>query len=190
MRVDQRQKRVLAVLLVVLLGVALVQLVGGGGGSPLGVSGGGGTGTSAAAGAGEREVVDLRVAALQPRPDVFEIGRDPFRYGPLPTPPPPPPTPPPPPPTPIQRVVEVPVPPPGPPKPVPPSPDHLRFLGSFGPADRRIAVVLAGGELHNVREGAVLEGRFQVREIGFESLAIAFVGFPDEPPRRLPVGGG
>ena len=79
--------------------------------------------------------------------------------------------------------------PPPPPVPQPPSTDHLRYLGSFGPPDRRIAVVIAGGELHNVREGAVLEGRFIVREIGYESLAIAFVGFPEAEPRRLPAGG-
>ena len=84
----------------------------------------------------------------------------------------------------------VPTPPPTPPPPTPPPLDHLRFLGSFGPPDRRIAVVMSGEELHNVREGAVLEGKFIVHEIGYESLAIAFVGFPQEPPRRLPVGGG
>jgi hypothetical protein len=79
--------------------------------------------------------------------------------------------------------------PPPPPVPQPPSADHLRYLGSFGPPARRIAVVLSGDELHNVRQGAVLEGKFIVREIGYESLAIAFVGFPDAEPRRLPAGG-
>jgi hypothetical protein len=136
-----------------------------------------------------RQVVDLDVASLQPREERFEIGRDPFRYGARPTPPPPPP-PPFRPPEPAPTIIAAAPEPLGTPKPVPPNADHLRFLGSFGPADRRIAVVLAGADLHNVREGAVLEGKFVVHEIGYESLAIAFVGFPDEPPRRLPVGGG
>jgi hypothetical protein len=48
---------------------------------------------------------------------------------------------------------------------------------------------MSGGEIYNVREGAILEGKFIVQEIGFESVAIAFVGFPD-PPVRLAAGGG
>jgi hypothetical protein len=122
---------------------------------------------------------------LRPAEARYPIGRDPFAYEPEPTPPPPPPTPPPPPPTPTPYVAPTP-----PPPPPPPDPSHLRFLGTFGPPDARIAVVISGGEIYNVRQGAILEGRFIVQEIGFESIAIAFVGFPDAPPRRLPVGGG
>jgi len=133
------------------------------------------------------DVVSLDVRSLQPGgDDAFAIGRDPFRFAPEPPPPPPPP--PPPTPTPYQLVG--PVEPPPPPKPRPPSPDHLKFLGSFGPANQLIAVVMSGGEIYNVREGAVLEGKFIVQQIGYESVAIAFVGFPDEPPRRIPIGGG
>jgi hypothetical protein len=73
--------------------------------------------------------------------------------------------------------------------PQPPSAAHLRYLGNFGPPERRIAVVLSGDQLHNVRQGAVIEGQFIVQEIGYESLAIGFVGFPDAPPQRLPAGG-
>jgi hypothetical protein len=136
-----------------------------------------------------REVVDLDVASLLPTEGGHQVGRDPFRFGALPPPPPPPPEPPRP-PAPAPTYVEVvPRPPPPPPVPTPPSPDHLRFLGIFGPANRRIAVVNTGEEIHNVTEGAVLEGRFVVQQIGFESVAITFVGFPQEPPRRLPVGG-
>jgi hypothetical protein len=134
---------------------------------------------------GTREVVPLDSAALKPHAQTIAIGRDPFRFGPEPTPPPTPP----PPPAPTPYVLVGPVLPPPPKRPTPPNPDHLKFLGSFGPADNRIAVVLSGGEIYNVREGAVLEGKFIVQQIGFESVAIAFVGFPDEPPRRLPVGG-
>ncbi|HVS04154.1 MAG TPA: hypothetical protein VMT16_15430, partial [Thermoanaerobaculia bacterium] len=91
-------------------------------------------------------------------------------------PPPPPPAPPPPPqPT-------------APPRPRPPSPDHLKFLGRFGSAAQPIAVLTSGAELYNVREGDVIEGRFVIAGIGYESIDIGFVGFPDEPPKRLPVG--
>jgi hypothetical protein len=189
--VKTREKRLLLVLGGALV-LALMLRPGGGGERSAG--GGGAPGARRVVRGGEaepptREVVDLDLAALDPRQEDFPIGRDPFRYGPLPTPPPPPPTPTPratPPPV----VAYTPPPPPSPPVPTPPPIDHLRFLGSFGPADRRIAVVLSKGELHNVREGAVLEGQFVVREIGYESLAIGFVEFPREPPRRLPVGGG
>jgi hypothetical protein len=182
-----RERRLL-IGLVAVTGLAVLVRWGGADANPLVDAGARGRGS--AAGPEEapvREVVPLDVGALRPHEGRFEVGRDPFRYGPIPTPPPPPPPPPAPPPPPIVEVA--PPPPPRPPVPQPPSSSHLRFLGSFGPADRRIAVVLSGEELHNVREGAVLEGRFVVQEIGYESLAIAFVGFPDAPPVRLPAGG-
>ena len=131
------------------------------------------------------EVVAIDLAVLRPREGRHEIGRDPFNFEPDPTPPP---TPPPPPPTPTPYVT--PTPPPPPPPPPPPSTGHLEYLGSFGPPQARIAVIMAGGDIYNVREGAILEGKFIVQEIGFESVAIAFVGFPDAAPVRLAAGGG
>ena len=132
-----------------------------------------------------REVVGLDLSPLSPREKRFPIGRDPFNFEPDPTPPPTPTPPPPPPPTPTPYVTPTP-----PPPPPPPSSDHLKYLGSFGPPQARIAVIMSGGEIYNVREGAILEGKFIVQEIGFESVAITFVGFPDAPPRRLAAGGG
>ena len=35
----------------------------------------------------------------------------------------------------------------------------------------------------------VLEGRFVVAHIGYESVDLGYLEFPDEPPARLPVGG-
>ena len=188
MKLAARERRLLLGLGAVLVIALLARWAGGDGVAAIGSDEGGKRGVQEDETGAVREVVPLEVAALRPREGSFEVGRDPFRYGPVPTPPPPPPAPPPPPPPP--QIVEVaPAVPPPPPVPQPPSTDHLRYLGSFGPSGRRIAVVLAGGELHNVREGAVLEGRFIVHEIGYESLAIAFVGFPDAEPRRLPAGG-
>jgi hypothetical protein len=122
---------------------------------------------------------------LRPQENRYGIGRDPFSYEPDPPPPTPPPPPPTPPPTPPPNV-----PPPPPPPPQPPPIGHLKYLGSFGPPSARIAVIMSGSELYNVRQGAVLEGKFIVQEIGFESVAIGFVGFPDAPPQRLAAGGG
>jgi len=131
------------------------------------------------------DVVPLDLARLEPAGGSFEIGRDPFRFGPIDAPPPPrraprtedpaPPPPPPPPPIPVG--------------PKPPSTAHLTFLGSFGEPERQIAVVTSGEEIFNVRIGEVLEGKFVVEEIGFESLDLGFVDFPEASSTRLPVGG-
>jgi hypothetical protein len=182
-----RERRMLIGLGVVLVIALLVRWSGADPGAVVGSAEGGSPAGAPDDAATVREVVALDLAALRLKEGEIQIGRDPFRYGPSPTPPPPPPAPPPPPPP---QIVEVePALPPPPPVPQPPSADHLRYLGSFGPPAARIAVVLSGDELHNVRQGAVLEGKFIVREIGYESLAIAFVGFPDAEPRRLPAGG-
>lgn len=66
----------------------------------------------------------------------------------------------------------------------------LKYLGRFGPADRPIATFSNGTDILNVYEGEVIEGKFIVAEIGYESVLIEFVGFPDWPAQRLPVGGG
>lgn len=189
MKLAARERRLLIGLGVVLVIALLVRWSGADSGAVVGSAEGGSAAGVADDAATVREVVPLDLAALRPKEGEIQIGRDPFRYGPIPTPPPPPPTPPPPPPPPPQIADVEPALPPPPPVPQPPSADHLRYLGSFGPPAARIAVVLSGDELHNVRQGAVLEGKFIVQEIGYESLAIAFVGFPDAEPRRLPAGG-
>ena len=188
MRLAARERRLLIGLAAVLVLALLVRWSGADPGVAVG-SAESAPGVPEDEGLTVREVVALDLSALRPQEGSFEVGRDPFRYGPDPAPPPPPPTPPPPPPPPPQVVDVAPLVPPPPPVPQPPDSSHLRYLGSFGPAGGRIAVVLAGDELYNVREGAVVDGKFIVQEIGYESLAIAFVGFPDAEPRRLPAGG-
>lgn len=77
-------------------------------------------------------------------------------------------------------------------KPKPP-PFTLKYLGNFGPAGGRFAVFTSadGKAIYNVREGGVLEGKFVVQHIGFETVEIGYVEhFPDAPPPlRLPAGG-
>jgi hypothetical protein len=80
-----------------------------------------------------------------------------------------------------------PVPPPPPPRPQPP-PIDVEYLGSFGPPEAAIAVFTDGDEIHNLRLGDVIEGKFRVVRIGYESVDLAFVNFPEEPAARLPVG--
>jgi hypothetical protein len=140
-------------------------------------------------------VEDLRLADLDARPATYESGRDPFRYGE----PPPPPGP-----TPEQlaeaarlraeaelarrlaleqqqALAAI------PPAPQPPE-IALRYLGSISQLELKIAVFSDAKTIYNALEGDVLEGKFIVDSIGFESVDIKFVGFPDVPARRLPVG--
>ncbi|MEO8277107.1 MAG: hypothetical protein ABI639_12910 [Thermoanaerobaculia bacterium] len=141
-----------------------------------------------------QEMTELRIAELQSPTGALSVGRDPFRYGPFPAPPPPPP------PTRAElaeraRLAEearlareaaarealIPRPP----------PVTLVYLGSFGSERRRIAVFAdaAGENLYNVRVGDTVEGKFIVDRIGYESVDLKFVGFPDEPAKRLAIGG-
>ena len=136
------------------------------------------------------EVVELHAAHLAGSPAEFVVGRDPWRYGqvaPKPQPKPEPVKRPPPKPAPTApvEVVQTPVEPQGP---LPPEVD-VTFLGTFGPANRQIAVFYDGESIFNAGRGDVLNEKFQVVEIGLESVDLGFVGFPDEPPARLAIGG-
>lgn len=136
-------------------------------------------------------VVVVATDRLDRKPPSFEVGRDLFRFAP----PPPPPGP-----TPeelaemrraaaerarVEReaaAIEA-------SRPHPPEID-VRYIGSFGPAARKIAVFVdtAEGGFHNARVGEVLKGKFLLARIGYESVDLKYVDFPDLPARRLPVG--
>lgn len=139
-------------------------------------------------------IAELRLEDLVVQPRDLAVGRDPFRYGPLPPPPPPP--------GPSAEDLErmrreaeearrraeaaareaaIPRPP----------PVTVVYLGSFGPAERKVAVFTGegGDKLYNALVGDVLEGKFIVDRIGFESVDLKFVGFPNEPAKRLAIGG-
>jgi hypothetical protein len=63
----------------------------------------------------------------------------------------------------------------------------MEYLGNFGPKEKRIAVFSDGKDVHNAREGDVIDQKFIVARIGLESVDIKFVGFPDWPAKRLGV---
>jgi hypothetical protein len=113
-----------------------------------------------------------------PGRDLFEL-REPTRP-PLPTPTPAPPAPgdvrfvgpmPPPPPTPTPKPPEI----------------GFKFIGSFGPKEHPIAVVQQGEQVLNVRAGDTLFGKFILRKVGYESIDVGFVGFPETETRRLGI---
>jgi hypothetical protein len=136
-------------------------------------------------------VVVVATDRLDQQPPNFEVGRDLFRFAP----PPPPPGPAPGELAEMRRaaeeraraareaaVIEA-------ARPHPPEID-VRYIGSFGPAARKIAVFVdtAEGGVLNARVGEVLKGKFVLARIGYESVDLKYVDFPDLPARRLPVG--
>jgi len=138
----------------------------------------------------------LRMADLERVPPVLKAGRDPWRY--VDPPPPPPFVPPPPSAEELRRMEEerrraeeaarlaaaeaarlaaIPRPP----------EFNMEYLGFFGPPERKIAVFSNGKTTINKLEGGVIDNKFIVAHIGYESVDIRFVGFPGTPPKRLGV---
>jgi hypothetical protein len=118
-------------------------------------------------------------SSTDPGRDLFDL-REPTRK-PLPTA-----TPAPPPPGDFRFIGPLPPPPPTP-TPAPPA-VTFKFLGSFGPKEHPIAVVQQNDQILNVRAGDTLFGKFIVKKVGYESIDIGFVGFPEAEPRRLGIG--
>lgn len=184
---EQRKKALLAVLAVLLVFVgwrylqpALASLANSGGAGVLGQ----GDARSRDASFAEQQVLALRMDDLEGvgGSAEYQPGRNIFRHA-LPPPPPPPPPyqPPPPPPPPVYR-------PPPPSGPRLPEID-LVLLGVLGPERRRVAVFLNGETIINALEQDVVENKFIVHRIGYESVDLTYVGFPDVPPERLEIGG-
>lgn len=142
------------------------------------------------------EVTELRLADLEAGTSGFRTSRNPFDYV---KPPPPPPPPAPKGPTPAELAAQraaaeaarqaalLAAQNAEPPAPKPPA-ITFRYLGSFGPPKRRIAVLSDGEATYNAMVGDVIEGKFRLVAIGYESVDIGFVDFPNLPPEQLPVG--
>ncbi|MEO6194471.1 MAG: hypothetical protein ABIS20_15785 [Thermoanaerobaculia bacterium] len=81
-------------------------------------------------------------------------------------------------------------------KPKPPA-FNLQYLGRFGPPEKKIAVFSNGKATFIKQEGEDIDGKFIVSRIGYESVDIRFVNFPEVPAKRVgvtprrqgPVGG-
>jgi hypothetical protein len=61
----------------------------------------------------------------------------------------------------------------------------MEYLGNFGPPDKKIAVFANGKRILNAQEGQVLEKEFIVARIGYESVDIKYVKFPEVQPKRI-----
>lgn len=144
------------------------------------------------------DVVELAAYTLDQPPPPSRPTRDPWSFGTRPAPEaagtgsaePPPPEPPPP------AIPETPPPPairetPAP-EPLGPSPPPVDvfYIGSFGRGDNPIAVFIdADKSIFNALEGDLVKDKFEVQNIGYESVDLLFVDFPDEQPVRLAIGG-
>ncbi len=127
--------------------------------------------------------------------EAAEFRRNPFIYGARPTATPRPRTPVPtrplvrrtPPPTPTPRMARGAD---GSIKP-PPPPFNREFIGHFGPLDFQVAAFRVRGQDPDISEievatvGDVLDGIYIVREIGFESVMIGFVGYDRSEDTRV-----
>jgi hypothetical protein len=191
---NDAEKARLAVLLALLLVVAVVAVMRLWGSNTL---------TSTSAGLDEPTYTPRKLPALAswdasqgPAAGAEGDHRNPFTFGPPPTPTPdltPKPTPTPR-PTP-KPVTPAPTPTccPPTPKPIPP-PFDREYLGHFGPARMKVAAFRkkpAGSdspkEIEVAVQGEVLDDKFIVREIGFESVLIGFVGFDPSEDARVPL---
>ena len=180
-------------LLLILLGVVFVFVILRAMPSLTGGGGGGGAGRRPSASRSQAagvQVLELRLADLDRETGEYRPGRDPFRYAEPPRPVAPPRPEPKPEVTEAQeRLAETRLAAAAePPKPKPPPIDVI-YLGSFGPDERKIAVFSDDDTIYNAGVGDVVSDKFILVQIGFESVDLKFVGFPDEPAQRLAVGG-
>jgi hypothetical protein len=132
------------------------------------------------------DIPDIDVSAFSRKETTSPaIARDLFKFKELPPPPPPPP-----------RPVYIgpgdprfvgPLPPPPPPPPPQPPAIAFQFTGTFGPAKEPVAAIVDADKLVLVRPGDVVDGKFIIRRVGYESLDVGFVGFPESEIRRIPI---
>lgn len=85
------------------------------------------------------------------------------------------------------RIAQANLPPPPPPKPQPPAIGY-KFIGYFGPANAKVAVLFDGAETLFVRQGEELPKGIKGLDIGYESIKFGFTDpqFKDES-RTLPM---
>lgn len=74
-----------------------------------------------------------------------------------------------------------------PPGPVLPTTNHIQYIGNFGSKRIKVAVLRIDDVEHNVVQGDTFDEDFVLQTIGFESIDIGFLNFPDQPPERLAI---
>jgi hypothetical protein len=64
---------------------------------------------------------------------------------------------------------------------------NFKFIGTFGPRDGPIAVLVLGDQLLNAHAGDVVFDHFILRNIGYESVDVGFVGYNPAVTKRLAI---
>jgi len=176
MATERRQKFLLGLLVVVLVGAAIYELWPATSAAPPAASNRQAVATRgtgrAEQGAAAQGAPDVHLDALEAeKPKPAGTDRNLFRYKPK-APPPPPPTPP----RAADPVVSAPpVAPTGPPQPAPPPPIPLKFIGIMGPENSKIAVLSdSKGPPISAKEGELVLGQYRVLKIGVESVEVAY----------------
>jgi len=194
---SERQKWLLATLGVLVIALLVRYVPWSGGEESLGPARAS-TGTAAAGAVDAPDAVaELALGSLSQIPHSAPVGRDPWRFYEPPPPPPPPPH------QPTKeeqererlaleqaardaaerdRLAREEAARPKPPK------FTFKYLGSFGPKNRPLAAFSDGKTIVNAHEGDVILSKFRVAKIGYESVDIKYIEFPDEPALRLAVG--
>lgn len=63
-----------------------------------------------------------------------------------------------------------------------------KYLGFFGPKEKKLAVFSDGKDIIDLFEGEILAEKFILKNIGYESVTIGFVGFSEEYTKQVEVG--
>lgn len=63
-----------------------------------------------------------------------------------------------------------------------------KYLGFFGPKEKKLAVFSDGKDIIDIFEGETLSDKFILKNIGYESVTIGFVGFPEDLIQKIEVG--
>ncbi len=63
-----------------------------------------------------------------------------------------------------------------------------KYLGYFGPEEKKLAVFSDGKEIIDVFEEETISDKFILKKIGYESVTIGFVGFPEDITKKIEVG--
>lgn len=63
-----------------------------------------------------------------------------------------------------------------------------KYLGFFGPVEKKLAVFSDGKDIIDLFEGEILAEKFILKNIGYESVTIGFVGFSEEYIKQVEVG--
>lgn len=61
------------------------------------------------------------------------------------------------------------------------------YIGYFGPSELPVAVFRKGKRVEVAPKGGILDDVFIIRKVGYDSVEIGYVGYPEEVTKRVPL---